>query len=148
MVFENEGLTSGMLERASVMFNIGALCSQLAAQQLAAVSASELTNNDEEALKSAVRLLNQAAGAFAHIRDQMTPLVSRADCTFDMYPETLSVLAALMLAQAQEVVCLKAVAAAQLSVGSRLAASCSLLFADAVHLHQQDRIRDAPQLAV
>jgi hypothetical protein len=124
------------------MFNIGALCSQLAAQQLSFAE-------NEESLKSSVRLLNQAAGAFQHLLDEMTTLVTRGDCTFDMYPETLSLLSAIMLAQAQEIICVKATMAGQLSVASRLALCCSQLYDKAVQLHQPNRIHShSPQIAV
>lgn len=92
-------LSSGLYEKLCVLFNIGACCSEIAAS-------AQL--DQEEGLKTAAKLYQQAAGCFSFIRDNSLS-ATRSDCTLDFYPEALSLLISIMLAQAQEIFYVKAV---------------------------------------
>uniref|UniRef100_A0A7E4W7L0 BRO1 domain-containing protein n=1 Tax=Panagrellus redivivus TaxID=6233 RepID=A0A7E4W7L0_PANRE len=91
-------LSEGSYERACVLFNVGALMSQVAASQ---------ANTNDDGLRSAAGLFQKAAGVFAHLKDTVLSLIQQ-EPTSDLMPETLAVLSALMLAQAQECVFHKA----------------------------------------
>ncbi|VDP07123.1 unnamed protein product [Heligmosomoides polygyrus] len=91
-------ISDGSFERAAVLFNCGALMSHIAASQ------PFLT--DEE-MKTAAKLFQQSAGVFARLRDTVLGMVQQ-DPTPDLTPDTLSALSALMLAQAQESIYIKA----------------------------------------
>uniref|UniRef100_A0A914X123 BRO1 domain-containing protein n=1 Tax=Plectus sambesii TaxID=2011161 RepID=A0A914X123_9BILA len=91
-------LSYGTFERAAVLFNVGALMSQIAAVQP--------LGTDEE-LKSAAKLFQQSAGVFSHLKDTVLSLVQQ-EPTHDLMPDTLNALAAIMLAQGQEAIYLKA----------------------------------------
>lgn len=92
------GLASLGYEKTCVLFNIGALASQIASEQ-------NLEN--DEALKAASRYYQLASGAFSHIKDTVLSALSR-DPTVDISPDTVGTLSVIMLAQAQEVFFLKA----------------------------------------
>ncbi|XP_048881865.1 programmed cell death 6-interacting protein-like [Brienomyrus brachyistius] len=85
-------------EKTCVMFNIGALASQIATEQRL---------DSDEGLKTAAKFYQLAAGAFAHIKDTV---LSSLNCepTVDISPDSASALSQIMLAQAQEVFVLKA----------------------------------------
>ncbi|XP_068124141.1 programmed cell death 6-interacting protein [Hyperolius riggenbachi] len=85
-------------EKTCVLFNVGALASQIASEQ-------NLEN--DEALKAAARYYQLASGAFSHIKDTVLSALSR-DPTVDLFPDTVGNLSVIMLAQAQEVFFLKA----------------------------------------
>ncbi|KAH7726019.1 ALX-1 protein [Aphelenchoides avenae] len=91
-------VSDSSFERASVLFNVGALMSQIAAAQKQIV--------DDE-LKTMARLFQQSAGVFLKLRDSVLGLVQQ-EPTADLMPETLNALSALMIAQAQEAIYLKA----------------------------------------
>jgi programmed cell death 6-interacting protein len=86
-------------ERAAVLFNIGALMS--------AIASSQNTRNDEE-LKVMTKLFQQAAGLFMKLKESTLDLIQQ-EPTPDLMPETLTALSALMLAQAQEAIYIKAI---------------------------------------
>ncbi|KAM9319406.1 LOW QUALITY PROTEIN: programmed cell death 6-interacting protein [Gastrophryne carolinensis] len=92
------GLASLGYEKTCVLFNGGALASQIAAEQ---------NLDNDEALKAASRLYQLASGAFSHIKDTVLSALSR-EPTLDISPDTAGTLSAIMLAQAQEVIFLKA----------------------------------------
>lgn len=92
------GLASLGYEKTCVLFNIGALASQIASEQ---------NLDNDEALKAASRYYQLASGAFAHIKDTVLSALSR-DPTVDISPDTVGTLSVIMLAQAQEVFFLKA----------------------------------------
>lgn len=92
-------LSSGLYEKLCVLFNIGACCSEIAAS-------AQL--DQEEGLKTAAKLYQQAAGCFSFIRDNSLS-ATRSDCTLDFYPDALSLLISIMLAQAQEIFYIKSV---------------------------------------
>ncbi|ETN69584.1 BRO1-like domain protein [Necator americanus] len=86
------------LERAAVLFNYGALLSQIAA--------SQPLHTDEEK-KTSAKLFQQSAGVFAQLRDFMKQMTLER-CTADLQPDSLTLLSNLMLAQAQESIYTKA----------------------------------------
>ncbi|KAL2080408.1 hypothetical protein ACEWY4_024201 [Coilia grayii] len=85
-------------EKTCVLFNIGALASQIASEQ---------NLDSDEGLKAAAKNYQLASGAFAHIKDTVLSMLSR-EPTMDISPETAGTLSQIMLAQAQEVFCIKA----------------------------------------
>ncbi|XP_051879087.1 programmed cell death 6-interacting protein isoform X2 [Pristis pectinata] len=87
-------------EKSCVLFNIGALASQIAAEQ-------NLEN--DEGLKSAAKYYQLASGVFQHIKDTVLSALNR-EPTMDISPDTVGTLSLIMLAQAQEVFFLKAAA--------------------------------------
>uniref|UniRef100_UPI00398F85CB programmed cell death 6-interacting protein isoform X2 n=1 Tax=Pristiophorus japonicus TaxID=55135 RepID=UPI00398F85CB len=87
-------------EKSCVLFNIGALASQIAAEQ-------NLEN--DEGLKAAAKYYQLASGVFQHIKDTVLSALNR-EPTMDISPDTVGTLSLIMLAQAQEVFFLKAAA--------------------------------------
>ncbi|XP_078254399.1 programmed cell death 6-interacting protein isoform X2 [Rhinoraja longicauda] len=87
-------------EKCCVLFNVGALASQIAAEQ-------NLEN--DEGLKSAARYYQLATGVFQHIKESVLSALNR-EPTMDISPDTVGPLSLIMLAQAQEVFFLKAAA--------------------------------------
>lgn len=126
-------LSSSVYERLCVLFNVAAVCSEVAGTQAL---------DTEEGLKTAAKLYQLAAGAFAYIRDNSLT-ATRNDCTFDLYPETLSVLSAVMLAQAQEIFYMKSIKDKMRDfIVSKLAAQCSDYYADAMKAIQNDQLKE------
>ncbi|KAM4687594.1 programmed cell death 6-interacting protein isoform 2-T2 [Discoglossus pictus] len=85
-------------EKTCVLFNIGALASQIASEQ---------NLDNDEALKAASKFYQLASGAFSQIKDTVLSSLNR-DPTVDISPDTVGTLSLIMLAQAQEVFFLKA----------------------------------------
>ncbi|XP_075437693.1 programmed cell death 6-interacting protein [Ascaphus truei] len=85
-------------EKTCVLFNIGALASQIASEQ---------NLDNDEALKAASKFYQLASGAFSYIKDTVLSSLNR-DPTVDISPDTVGTLNLIMLAQAQEVFFLKA----------------------------------------
>lgn len=83
-----------------------------------------------------------AAGAFLFVKESsLTTTIN--DYTSDLYPETLTVLISIMLAQAQEIFYLKAIKDKMRElIISRLAAQCSDFYADAMKSIQNDSLRE------
>ncbi|CAH1779021.1 unnamed protein product [Owenia fusiformis] len=77
-------------EKGGILFNIGALHTQIACQQ-------DRANKD--GIKSAINNFEKAAGAFKYLHDNFSNAPS-----MDMQPQTLAMLVQLMLAQTQECV--------------------------------------------
>lgn len=123
-----------MYERLCVLFNIGAVCSDIAGTQ---------PLDTDEGLKTAVKLYQLASGAFAFIRDNSLT-ATRNDCTFDLYPETLSLLSIIMLAQAQEVFYHRAINEKfKELIVSKISAQCSEYYADAMKMFtSNDQLKD------
>ena len=87
-------------EKAAVIWNIGALYSQLGGNQ------SLWT---PEGLKLAAQYFQKAAGAFFHVRDSIAPrIMVKVETSSDVSEATLSAIGELMLAQAVECFYLKA----------------------------------------
>ncbi|XP_043544794.1 programmed cell death 6-interacting protein isoform X4 [Chiloscyllium plagiosum] len=87
-------------EKTCILFNIGALASQIASEQ-------NLEN--DEGLKAAAKYYQLASGVFQHIKDTVLSTMNR-ELTMDTSPDTVGTLSLIMLAQAQEVFFLKAAA--------------------------------------
>uniref|UniRef100_A0A672RP20 Programmed cell death 6-interacting protein n=1 Tax=Sinocyclocheilus grahami TaxID=75366 RepID=A0A672RP20_SINGR len=87
-------------EKTCVLFNVGALASQIASEQ---------NLDNDEGLKTAAKFYQLASGAFAHIKDTVLSALNR-EPTMDISPETVGTLSQIMLSQAQEVFVLKATA--------------------------------------
>uniref|UniRef100_A0AAR2LZ83 BRO1 domain-containing protein n=1 Tax=Pygocentrus nattereri TaxID=42514 RepID=A0AAR2LZ83_PYGNA len=85
-------------EKTCVLFNVGALASQIASEQ---------NLDNDEGLKAAAKFYQLASGAFAHIKDTVLSALNR-EPTMDISPETVGTLSQIMLSQAQEVFVLKA----------------------------------------
>uniref|UniRef100_A0AAY4CTJ4 Programmed cell death 6-interacting protein n=1 Tax=Denticeps clupeoides TaxID=299321 RepID=A0AAY4CTJ4_9TELE len=91
-------LASVGYEKTCVLFNIGALASQIASEQ---------NLDSDDGLKGAAKNYQLASGAFGHIKDTVLSALNR-EPTVDISPETAGTLSQVMLAQAQEVFCIKA----------------------------------------
>ncbi|KAF7247956.1 Programmed cell death 6-interacting protein [Varanus komodoensis] len=85
-------------EKTCVLFNCGALASQIASEQ---------NLDNDEGLKAAAKHYQFASGAFQHVKDTVLSSLNR-EPTVDIAPDTVSTLSLIMLAQAQEVFFLKA----------------------------------------
>ena len=98
--------------------------------------------DQEDGLKTAAKLYQLAAGCFTFIRDSSLT-TTRNDCTSDLFPETLTVLISIMLAQAQEIFYLKAIKDKMRDlIISKLAAQCSDFYADAMKSIQNDSLKE------
>lgn len=86
-------------EKAAVLFNVGAVLSQQALQ---------VERGTGEGITQACRLFQEAAGAFALLRDTEAAKADASGRPVDLSPECCSMLERLMLAQAQECVFHKA----------------------------------------
>lgn len=87
-------------ERVCILFNIGALQSVIAERQ---------DVESDEGLKTAAKCLQLAAGIFKELKQTVVSAIHQ-EPTPDLNSETLCVLEALMLAQAQEIITRKAIA--------------------------------------
>ncbi|BFZ06266.1 hypothetical protein BsWGS_09305 [Bradybaena similaris] len=129
----NLAIASAAYEKVCVLFNIAALQSQVAAVQ---------NHDSNDGLKLTVKLFQQACGIFGHLKDIVLSHV-RQDPTPDINPDTLSALAALMLAQAQESIYRKATQdKMKEAMIAKLAYQTSELYSDAAKLMQLGSIRE------
>ncbi|VDO42629.1 unnamed protein product [Brugia timori] len=125
-------LSDGAFERVAVLFNCGALMSSIAA--------SQSMRTDEE-LKIAAKFFQQSAGVFAHLKDTILGIVQQ-EPTPDLMPDTLSVLSAVMLAQAQEAIYIKAEKDKMKPLAlMKLAAQCAEYYQEAQKQLQRDAVR-------
>ncbi|XP_034260119.1 programmed cell death 6-interacting protein isoform X2 [Pantherophis guttatus] len=85
-------------EKTCVLFNCGALASQIASEQ---------NLDSDEGMKAAAKYYQFASGAFQHIKDTVLSSLNR-EPTVDISPDTIGTLSLIMLAQGQEVFFLKA----------------------------------------
>ncbi|XP_022903763.2 programmed cell death 6-interacting protein [Onthophagus taurus] len=119
-------------EKLCVLFNISALQSNVAAAQ-------NLDNDD--GLKLAAKLLQQAAGNFDHLKSTVM-LNIQQEPTSDLLPDTLQALSGLMLAQAQEIFVHKAIHDSMKdAVTAKLAQQCDELYADCLKVFQRDNLK-------
>ncbi|KAI4457578.1 pcd6 interacting protein-related [Holotrichia oblita] len=119
-------------EKICVLFNIAALQS--------AVAASQCMENDE-ALKLAAKLFQQAAGIYNHLKSTVM-LQIQQDPTDDLNPDTLAALSSLMLAQAQEMFVQKAIHDnMKESITAKLAQQCEELYAESLKIFQRDSLK-------
>lgn len=126
-------LTSLAYEKWCVLFNIAALQSAVAASQ---------SMESDDSLKSATKLFQQSAGIFLHLKGIITPTAIPQEPTPDLTPETLHVLANLMVAQAQEVFVIKAIRDNMKdAIIAKLACQCEKLYAEVLQDAQKDGVR-------
>ena len=92
-------MTSFPYERLCCLFNLAALHSHVA---------GVLKQDSDEGLKLSAEHLQTSAGIFSYLKANVMGAIKQAP-TPDLKPETLGALAALMLAQAQEILLLKVV---------------------------------------
>uniref|UniRef100_A0A1I7ZGC7 BRO1 domain-containing protein n=1 Tax=Steinernema glaseri TaxID=37863 RepID=A0A1I7ZGC7_9BILA len=119
-------------ERACVLFNCAALMS--------AIAASQSVVNDEE-LKTAAKMFQQAAGIFLRLKETVLGLVQQ-DPTSDLLPDTLSALSALMVAQAQEAIYHKASKDKMKETALvKIAAQCAELYQEAYKLMTREIVK-------
>uniref|UniRef100_A0A098LZS4 Programmed cell death 6-interacting protein n=1 Tax=Hypsiglena sp. JMG-2014 TaxID=1550645 RepID=A0A098LZS4_9SAUR len=85
-------------EKTCVLFNCGALASQIASEQ---------NLDSDEGMKAAAKYYQFASGAFQHIKDTVLSSLNR-EPTVDISPDTVGTLSLITLAQGQEVFFLKA----------------------------------------
>lgn len=120
-------------EKAAIAFNIGAAISQYAL---------EADRRTEVGLGTAVRLFQEAAGAFAYLRDTASLKVD-VPRPIDLTPECAAMLERLMLAQAQECVLEKAIAGGkQPATLARLAKQVALFYDDTSRLLSSKPLSD------
>lgn len=91
--------TSLSYEKVCVLFNIAALQSHVAALQ---------PMDSDEGLKLSIKLFQQSAGIFQFLKGAV-PAAVPSEPTPDLNQDTLTVLQALMISQAQEVFVMKAI---------------------------------------
>ena len=87
-------------DKICILFNIAAHSANVAAEQ---------NVESEDGMQKAMKKLQSAAGIFAYLRDNALVAIQRDSLTMDLDSETLGILSELMLAQAQEMVVLKAI---------------------------------------
>uniref|UniRef100_A0A0K0E1K5 BRO1 domain-containing protein n=1 Tax=Strongyloides stercoralis TaxID=6248 RepID=A0A0K0E1K5_STRER len=125
-------ISDSSFERAAVLFNCGAMMSIIAS--------SQLLNTDEE-LKSTAKLFQQASGIFSYLKDHVLGMVPQ-DPTLDLMPDTLASLSALMLAQAQEAIYIKAKKDQMKQTALvQLAAQCSEFYREAKSLMTREIVK-------
>jgi programmed cell death 6-interacting protein len=122
-----------MYEKLCVLFNVASCCSEIA---------STVQLDQEDGLKQAAKLYQQAAGCFSYIRDNSLT-ATRSDCTSDLYPEALTLFISIMLAQAQEIFYIKSVKDKfKDATVAKIVAQCSDFYADAMKCVQHDSLKD------
>ncbi|XP_071493136.1 programmed cell death 6-interacting protein-like [Diadema antillarum] len=113
---------SAAFEKVCVVFNIAAMNSQVGALQ---------SSDDDDGLKNAAKQFQAAAGLFSYVKSNVYSAVQQIR-TYDMQPDCLGALSALMLAQAQESFLRKARQDKMKdAVVSKVAMSASEFYADA-----------------
>ncbi|KAL7647253.1 UNVERIFIED_CONTAM: hypothetical protein RMT77_002511 [Armadillidium vulgare] len=125
-------LASLSYEKVCVLFNIAALQSQVAGAQ---------SSDSDEALKLAAKLFQSASGIFNHLKTIVHASLQQ-DPTPDLQPETLTALSSLMLAQAQEVISLKARSDNMKdAVVAKLLSQCEELYGEALKNMQKEMLK-------
>ncbi|XP_037945871.1 programmed cell death 6-interacting protein-like [Teleopsis dalmanni] len=124
--------TSLLYEKVCVLFNIAALQSNVAAAQ---------SLDCDDGLKMALKLLQQSAGIFQYLKGA-TPAAIPSEPTPDLTQDMLTVLQALMIAQAQEVVILKAIKDNMKDqIIAKLCCQAEEFYADVLRAMQKESVR-------
>nr|CAH7717144.1 unnamed protein product [Callosobruchus chinensis] len=119
-------------EKVCVLFNIAALQSGVAAAQ---------SVDNDDGLKLAAKLLQQAAGIFNYLKSTVM-LSIQQDPTPDLNPDTLGALSQLMLAQAQQMFVHKAIHDSMKdSVIAKLASACEDLYSECLKTFQRENLK-------
>jgi len=119
-------------EKVCVLFNVGALNSQVAANQ---------NLSSSECLRNALKHLQIAAGIFSYLKENASGAIQQ-NLTPDMKSETLAALADIMLAQAQEMVVLKAINDMMKdALIAKLCAQCDEYFSSALTSMQKEAVK-------
>jgi len=114
-------------EKICVLFNIAAFNSRIASEQ---------NFETMDGLQRAAKRLQTAAGTFSHLREHSVARM-QTELTSDLDPETLGTLSDLMLAQAQEMVALKAISDNMKAVViAKLCSQCHDMFSGVAHSMQ------------
>ncbi|CAG9863793.1 unnamed protein product [Phyllotreta striolata] len=125
-------ISSLSYEKVCILFNIAALQSSVASAQ---------SVENDEGLKLAAKLLQQAAGIFNHLKSTVM-LSIQQDPTPDLNPDTLGALSQLMLAQAQQIFVHKAIHDNMKdSIVAKLACQCEDLYAEALKTFQRENLK-------
>ncbi|CAK8671406.1 unnamed protein product [Clavelina lepadiformis] len=86
-------IVDGEFERLCVLYNIGALMSQIG---------SEANLQTDDGLKIAAKYFQESAGIFTYIKDRIMSVAGTESLTADLAPEVLNAYRCIMVAQAQE----------------------------------------------
>ncbi|CAH0582838.1 unnamed protein product [Chrysodeixis includens] len=125
-------ISSIAYERMCTLFNIAAMQSVIASQQLP---------DSEDSLKTAAKLFQQAAGIFAYLKGNIMMAVHQ-ETTPDLNPETLDALSKLMLAQAQEVIAYKSIRdGMKEGMVAKVCSQAEELYTDAVRAMQKEQLK-------
>jgi len=121
-------------ERVCVLFNMGAISSLIAAGQ---------NFESDDGLQKAIKRLQSAAGIFAHLKETSVGAIQR-DPTPDLDPDTLGILADLMLAQAQEMIAIKAMKdhAKKPAIVAKVCSQCEDMYAGLMRSIQKESVRN------
>ena len=120
-------------DKICVLFNIAAHSANVAAEQ---------NVDSEDGMQKAMKKLQSAAGIFAYLRDNALVAIQRDSLTMDLDGETLGILSELMLAQAQEMVILKAIKGGMKdNVVAKLCSQCDDYFASIMKKMQYEDYR-------
>lgn len=121
-------------EKSCILFNYGAMLTQIAASQ-----GADTTN--DESLKTSTKYFQMAAGVFHHLRSS-AQTITQESLTADLHPDTLTVLYTLCLAQAQECFYHKATKDGKRDVLlAQVASQCEELYADTSKLMNREQLR-------
>ncbi|XP_045605029.2 programmed cell death 6-interacting protein isoform X1 [Procambarus clarkii] len=119
-------------EKVCVLYNIAALQSQVAAAQ---------NSDSDEALKLAAKLFQSAAGVLNYLKGIVHSSIQQ-EPTPDLQPETLAALADMCVAQAQEVITIKAIKDRMKDVVvAKLCSQCEEMFGDALKHLQRETLK-------
>ncbi|XP_044731295.1 programmed cell death 6-interacting protein isoform X2 [Chrysoperla carnea] len=125
-------ISSLSYERVCVLFNIAALQSAVAANQIL---------DSDEGLKLAAKLFQQAAGIFYHLKNTVMSAVQQ-DPTPDLNPETLQALSSLMLAQAQEIFVVKSIHDNMKDgIIAKLCCQCEDMYVEVLKIFQKENLK-------
>lgn len=120
-------------ERICVLFNIAAFQSGIAGEQ---------NLESTEGLQKALKKLQAAAGIFTNLKETVVASIQQ-EPTSDLDPETLGVLADIMLAQAQEMVALKAIHDKMKdAIVAKLCSQCDEMFSNVMRSMQRENLKN------